>query len=301
MGFPTPKEFQDLYQSIGLALAIAIITNLIGWMLGFFRLPEKERDPPLISFIEVIGAFVIFLFVQLLLMPFLAFIFFSIKQGKFIEASHFKLAETTQGWFQIISILITGLAILGYTLWLPRSHRRLIVGEGSYLGFSHNIKNIQIGSMAWLLSYPILFAVGQAVTVALLWIFKTALPDQVAVKSLKATFTDPILFYAMVFTIICIVPAIEELIFRGYLQTWLRQTFGLGWGIVLTAIIFSSFHYATSQGVANIDLVLSLFVLACYLGFVYERQRSLVASWGLHATFNLISIIMISIQEDVMK
>ena len=62
---------------------------------------------------------------------------------------------------------------------------------------------------------------------------------------------------------------------------------------MIASLIFAAFHFSTSQGLNNIELLVSLFVLSCFLGFLYERQESLLASMALHATFNAISILAI--------
>jgi membrane protease YdiL (CAAX protease family) len=103
----------------------------------------------------------------------------------------------------------------------------------------------------------------------------------------------PWLFWSSVILIVTLVPFLEEVLFRGFLQTWLRRVVGVSGAIWLTALTFALFHFSTSQGADNVELISSLFVLGCFLSFLRERQRSLWAPIGLHAAFNAISILMI--------
>ena len=84
---------------------------------------------------------------------------------------------------------------------------------------------------------------------------------------------------------------LEEFLFRGVLQNFLKKYFKRDVSIIITSLVFAFFHYSPSQKLSNISIIGSLFVLACFLSFLYERQKSLFAPIFLHATFNAISII----------
>ena len=95
----------------------------------------------------------------------------------------------------------------------------------------------------------------------------------------------------VLFTIILLAPLIEEILFRGFLQTFIRQHLGSRQAIGITSLLFALFHYAPEQGLGNIPIVGSLLVLALFLGFVYEKRGSLLAPITLHACFNSISVL----------
>jgi membrane protease YdiL (CAAX protease family) len=158
-------------------------------------------------------------------------------------------------------------------------------------------RNLLFGSFTWFFSYPFMIAVGQFVAALVAIKFPEVQIDQVVVKHLKNIALYPGLFWSMVATIVVIVPIIEEFMFRGLLQNWLVNKLGRLKGIGLTSLIFSLFHFSSAQGVSNFELIASLFVLSCFLGFIYERQRSLWAPIGLHATFNMISIGLIFLTQ----
>ena len=117
--------------------------------------------------------------------------------------------------------------------------------------------------------------------------------DQMAVKQIKSVQEYPWLFAVNLFAISFVVPFIEELLFRGYLQESLLKKFSAMKSIALTALLFSLFHFSPSQGINNILILTSLFLLACLLGYLKERQRSLLPCIALHSTFNAISLVQI--------
>jgi membrane protease YdiL (CAAX protease family) len=117
--------------------------------------------------------------------------------------------------------------------------------------------------------------------------------EQVAVQQLKLiTHSEPLLI-SMMITIIGIVPILEELLFRGFLQSWLREKLSMWLAIPIASLLFAVVHFSKDQGLDNLELIASLFVLSCFLGYLFERQKSLWASIGLHSGFNLISAFMI--------
>ena len=117
--------------------------------------------------------------------------------------------------------------------------------------------------------------------------------DQVAVNQLKTTLNNPALLGATIAAIVLVAPFIEEVLFRGFLQTWLRRFLKPRFAIPIVSFIFASFHFSVLQGLTNITLILSLFVLSCFLGLLYEKQKTLWSPIVLHMLFNGINVSMI--------
>lgn len=89
----------------------------------------------------------------------------------------------------------------------------------------------------------------------------------------------------IVFTAVVAVPFIEELIFRGMIQTMLRSYIVKPWpAIFLASLVFVVFH-------ANAPHWPALFVLSLCLGYTYEKSGSLFRSIFVHALFNAMSVI----------
>jgi membrane protease YdiL (CAAX protease family) len=89
----------------------------------------------------------------------------------------------------------------------------------------------------------------------------------------------------IVFTAIVVVPFVEELVFRGMLQTLLRSYIKRPWpAIFVTSLVFIIFH-------ANPEHWLALFALSICLGYTYEKSGSLFRSVFVHALFNAMSVL----------
>ncbi len=89
----------------------------------------------------------------------------------------------------------------------------------------------------------------------------------------------------MVFTFVLLgglVPFAEELFFRGYCQTRLRDRWGPGVAIAITALAFGTFHMNLVQG-------LSAVVLGVYFGWGVERAKSIRPAILAHVTNNMVA------------
>jgi hypothetical protein len=99
----------------------------------------------------------------------------------------------------------------------------------------------------------------------------------------------------IVLTAVVVVPFVEELIFRGMIQTLVRSyivrpanrrglAFGGPWpAIFLASLVFIIFH-------ANPEHWLALFALSLCLGYTYEKSGSLFRSVFVHSLFNAMSV-----------
>ncbi|MCB1109784.1 MAG: CPBP family intramembrane metalloprotease [Chlamydiia bacterium] len=155
------------------------------------------------------------------------------------------------------------------------------------------LEDFGLGILTWVLAFPLVGAVSQIIEF-LTHVLTGFVPvDQLAVRYLKLAKESPFLLAIALFAILIAAPVIEELVFRGFLYTYLKKRLSLLPALVLSAAIFALFHFSPQQGLSNFSLLVSLFTLALFLGFLYERQRSLFAPIALHMTFNSISVIRI--------
>lgn len=94
----------------------------------------------------------------------------------------------------------------------------------------------------------------------------------------------------VVFFAVIMAPLIEELVFRGVMQTCLLHVFGgLRWpAMIVTAILFSVTH----AWVVPWQSLVTLFALGLIFGYVYERTGSLLTPILVHAGFNAANVIM---------
>ncbi len=65
------------------------------------------------------------------------------------------------------------------------------------------------------------------------------------------------------------------------------------WRISLSSMVFAFCHFALSQQIENIEILVSIFVLSLFLGYLYEREGNLWAPIGLHAMFNAVTFAVI--------
>lgn len=294
-----PTFQQVLEEHLGiflLALLLSLITCFIAWHKRYFRLPDLDRKSIRVTLMQVCLTFLIYfgisLVVPFILVQILKTFPMGLKQELSLET------DAVRAWINLILMAILFIAFWSYVRAINHESRRSVLGPKSFEGFSKNVRNVGMGILTFLISFPLVLAVSQAFNILITYFGLTG-HDQVAVRFLKSTMETPILFALTSFFIIIIVPVIEELIFRGFLQNWFARFLGRKPGIILTALIFSCFHFSASQGWGNLEIIPSLFTLALFLGFVYFRQQSIYASIGLHATFNGVNILLMSLAPVV--
>ena len=109
--------------------------------------------------------------------------------------------------------------------------------------------------------------------------FKISHPEQQSVETFRQyNQTSTILFFLL--QAVLIFPVIEELFFRGFLLTFLKNYTSTGLAIVLSGGVFAFAHL-------NLGAVLPLWFLGIVLGVAYEHTGSLLVPMGVHACFNL--------------
>ncbi|MBE0409345.1 MAG: CPBP family intramembrane metalloprotease [Anaerolineales bacterium] len=79
------------------------------------------------------------------------------------------------------------------------------------------------------------------------------------------------------------VPFAEELIFRGVIYKWLRDSWGIWPGILISSLIFGIVH-------VEISVVVAAFFLGIILALAYEYSRSLWSAVLIHAVNNSVKI-----------
>lgn len=289
-----PTFQQILEQHLGIflvAIFLSLITIFIAWYKRFFRLPEYDRSSLQVRLIQVLWAFLIYFGISILVPFILIQIIRTFPDS--VKANWSLEIDATRAWINLINITILFICIAIYVSAIRRESRHTVLGENFYRGTGANVGHFFMGVLTWLISFPIVLAVSQAFSILILY-FNLSSQEQVAVRFLKSTMENPVLFLITSLFVIFIVPTIEELLFRGFLQNWIARFLSRGWAIFLTALIFSGFHFSMSQGWGNLEILPSLFTLALFLGFIYFRQKSICASIGLHATFNAVNIFLMS-------
>lgn len=284
-----------------IALSMAFAINLLAWRLGFFNPPadtEKEVEQAL-SWNYVALAFTIFVVLGLFLFPVLAGVWISLQPAGVAVNSEENFDPLLKGWFNVFSMSSITAILLLFTSSLGVENWLLIWNRSQKTGMKR-VQDFFFGVITWVVAYPYVSFIGQLAALLIILFFPEIPfnPEQNAVKYVKGLLEFPLLFWTTAVVLVFVVPMTEELLFRGFLQSWLRTIMGKPKAIVLSSFLFAGMHYSSVQGIANGELLFSLFILSLFLGYLYERQRTLWAPIGLHAAFNAISIIMIFVVTE---
>jgi membrane protease YdiL (CAAX protease family) len=273
--------------SIFFLAILSFITISLGKKRGFFFF--QEQTPSLesqIQWIHVASVFAIYFGVSVGLSPFAGKI---LQQILFTKPSPTTLLSYAT-WINFINSGAILLFTLIFFLSLPKLLRREI-WRG--LNNSQHVyrKDLMTAALAWIISFPPVLFINQLSDWMLSHVFHfQQMPEQLAVYFLKMTFGYPLYLSLAIITIIVFAPIVEELLFRGFLQSLIRKHLGSKQAIVITSVLFAFFHYSPEQGLSNITIVTSLFIFSLFLGFTYEKRRSLPAPMILHAIFNGVNV-----------
>lgn len=277
---------QHIYVLI-MGLILGCIAGYVARRKGFFK-SFVPTFLPLIKGKDVLKGFAVFCLAELIVVPALIVVVFYVTTGQVVDLSTF--SEQSKGWINALIIFGGFIGVWRVYFDLQRNTRYQLWRQTDLTWY----RQLFAGIGAWLIGYPFVMIFGQVIAIAVLVIFREPTVDQVAVRHLKSILSDPLLFAITAFEVVILVPFTEEVLFRGFLQNWLKSKFrNVTGAVALTSLIFAVFHFSSTQGITNIELLSSLFMLSCFLGFIYEKQRSLWASMGLHAFFNFISIVLI--------
>lgn len=93
-------------------------------------------------------------------------------------------------------------------------------------------------------------------------------------------------FALAVLVAVVIAPIAEELFFRGFVYTALRERIGIVGAIVLSALIFALYH-------ANLWLIIPVVFLGMALAWLFETQESLGPPLLFHGLYNLLAVVQI--------
>ena len=189
------------------------------------------------------------------------------------------------GWFFIISVV--GLIYLQSPLYAIV----VIVGIAGALAETGRSARVQFGfnrvkpmrALTWsLLIFGAVMLVETPLTQASAWALdalKISHPEQQSVETFRQFNKSSAIFWFMLQAVF-LFPMIEELFFRGYFLTFLKNFTSTGLAIVLSAGVFAFAHL-------NLGAVLPLWFLGIVLGIAYEHTGSLLVPMGIHACFNL--------------
>lgn len=282
----------------GSLLFVLLLFLITGWAAqrnGFFRLPLPSTTYP-VTFFQTVGVFLTYLILGSLIIHLVYFFLGFLATGELKSID--SLSKTEQKWALFAHLCTVFVLIVLYTCLMPLQTKHFIFwGEGRK-NVSRFWKSVGMGVAGWCVSYPSVILITLLASAASSWLWGEGRVEQVAVKQLELTIGDTPLLIAMVVAVVFLVPVVEEILFRGFLQNLIKRYINRMWAIVITAALFALLHFATSQGIGNVQLIVSLFVLSLFLGFIYERERTIWAPITLHISFNAFSVFMILLTHN---
>jgi membrane protease YdiL (CAAX protease family) len=185
---------------------------------------------------------------------------------------------------QLSALIVASVLLIGFSCIHPDGVRARIWGSESI------VKPFLKGMLYCLIAYPIVLTIVQGIHLVVDWFGMKPIHEQVALQQLKNLKSNPWLFWSFAVSIVTLVPLVEEFLFRGLIQNYFGNFFGPKLTIILTSLLFASFHYSPLQGATNIELLVGLFIYSYFIGIFYMRERTLWTPIAMHATFNALTI-----------
>ena len=289
------QTFWDYLQLVILFGLLSVFSLWVARGQGFFILPNREvLKKYRMGFKSVFVLFAIYLLMTMVVAPLLVVF----AQSIYRHLATDNLPMAVLGWIQLLSLLGIFLLFFLYAKGCDPELFRRVWKDHTLANRKSILTDFLMGIMTWFIALPVVLAIGQIADMFLYYVFQFESYEQVAVRYLKETLQSPPLMVIALFMILIAAPIIEEFLFRGCLQTFFKRYMTRPKAILLSSACFALFHFASSQGLGNVSLILSLFTFALFLGFIYERQASLFASIGLHMTFNAVSTVRILFFPD---
>jgi membrane protease YdiL (CAAX protease family) len=180
-----------------------------------------------------------------------------------------------------VSILVAGVLL-----------RLLLGGEKQKNAMGLHAAGALSGVWGFVVIWPLVWCAGAAAA-AVFMLLTGRWPDRIAHQTLSLLASDPRNPWALVLgaSAVFIAPLLEEIIYRGMLQTGLKRLFmGSAWpAIVGSSVIFALAHRLGDYPMPW-NAVVTVGVLGLAMGILYERTRSLLAPVVVHCLFNATNI-----------
>ena len=119
--------------------------------------------------------------------------------------------------------------------------------------------------------------------------FQVPHPEQNSVETFRQ-FSDPSVIFWFMFQAVVFNPVIEELFFRGFLLTFLKNFTSPVLAIALSGGVFAFAHL-------NLGAALPLWFLGVVLGVAYEHTGSLLVPMTIHGCFNLATALALLLER----
>jgi membrane protease YdiL (CAAX protease family) len=277
-----PEIIKSAYGGVSYTIAIDFIIFLAGtllfggWLLktSFGRkalsdsVPRRNNMPPYLPFVPLFiwfGAISLAISVTEKLLP--------------------DLPDWQKAFLDNLILCISEITVIAVIIFLARaSFARRLKGFGLNLRTIH--KDFPAALLNLLSVWPLIVAM-IILTMRLsklIWGQDFEIQPHEELKLIRAYSQLPVRVLIIV-TAVAIVPAFEEMLFRGLFQTMLRSILLKPWpSIAISSVLFALSH-------ANAGHWPAMFVLSLCMGYAYEKSGSLLRPIFIHLLFNATSII----------
>lgn len=100
-------------------------------------------------------------------------------------------------------------------------------------------------------------------------------------------------FPVQILATVIVIPAVEEMIFRGFVFAPLRERFSFLRAAVISALLFGLYHGNLIQGIYA-------FLLGIVMAWLYERFRTIAAPYLFHLAANLMSVAAVNTSVGIL-
>ena len=220
------------------------------------------------------------------------------RTGQLIDGLHAPLPIKISGFVGAIFIFCVLQFIFIqsplYVIFVLLGITGLLLESGHTFTEQFGIQRLQpVRALSWsMLVFGAVMLVEAPLTEAVMALFKAIhLPsqEQETVESFRQL-NRPERIFEFIFQAVFIFPLIEELFFRGFLFTFLKNYTSTWAALVLSAGIFAFAH-------VNLAAALPLWFLGIVLGLAYENTGSLLLPIGIHACWNLVTALSILLDK----
>ena len=179
--------------------------------------------------------------------------------------------------------LFINLLICSYVFYIVCiEYRQSITALGlSIVNLSGNIKQ---GIKRYVITLPLIILAGFIINLISSYYGQT--PEMQDVVQWVLEEKSLFILVSLIFFGIIIAPIIEEIMFRGFLQPALKNSFGGRYAIAASASLFAAVHM-------DMFAFLQIFILGMLLGYLYEKTQTLAASVIVHILHNSLTLVFL--------
>jgi membrane protease YdiL (CAAX protease family) len=238
----------------------------------------------LLSFVQ--GLFILFVLVSFICVA--GYAAKRIRAGRLFPSENAPLPlviQPTPAWFFVASVMaLIYLQSAVYAILVLVGIAGALAENGRTARTQFGLDRVKpIKALTWgLIVFGAVMLVETPLTQASAWaldFYNVPHPEQQSVETFRQ-FNQSYTIFGFMLQAVIVFPVIEELFFRGFLLTFLKNYTSVWPAIILSAGVFAFAHL-------NLGAVLPLWFLGIILGMAYEHTGSLLVPIGIHACFNL--------------